>query len=84
MYNFIVVKGDVGYKIMYKDAPFLPGQDFSFPNADIFPMKLVDNKNPYYTCKYKVARELWPNERYYISELYPLKKYKFGDHYMYA
>ncbi len=69
-----------GFKIFYtkiKSDEF----EYSFPNLDIFIMKQVGNK---YIQKYKEAREMWPNEWYTLQELYPLKKYKYGDFYAYG
>jgi lipopolysaccharide cholinephosphotransferase len=80
-----------GYKIYDEKNSVMQkedGDDFSdtygFPNCDIFPMKLVKKNNPYYEQKYKIAREEWPKERYFLKDLYPLIPYNFGNFYIWG
>ena len=71
-----------GYKIFDARLPRITEGDadpYGFPNCDIFPMKLMKRKNPYYRLKREEANDWWYNERYYIKDLYPLKPVKFGD-----
>jgi phosphorylcholine metabolism protein LicD len=77
-----VIEVYFGYKILDKKIPINPEFGYSFPNIDIFIMKLVKNKKrPYYKCKYT---DDWPNEIYYLNEHYPLRLYKFGNGVMYG
>jgi phosphorylcholine metabolism protein LicD len=43
---------------------------------DIFPFRKVDNRYEYLEDR---ARQLWPGEYFFQDELFPLKKYKFGN-----
>lgn len=49
-----------------------------YPFVDIFLNIKKDNK---YTLNSSHMLEYWPNEYFEHDELFPLKKYKFGDHY---
>jgi lipopolysaccharide cholinephosphotransferase len=78
-----VTKMFFGYKIFSDKLPRVKpaandGQPYGFPNCDIFLMKLVKGKTPHYRLKGSVAYSNWPDEKYYLKELYPLKKYTFG------
>ncbi len=50
------------------------GQEYPF--IDIF---LYVEENGQYQMNHPVLRKTWPNEYYKKEELYPLKKYKFGN-----
>lgn len=79
--GYTIVKVWLGYKIFYTNRPLNGRHKYSFPNVDIFPMKEVDNK---LIPLYKSVREMWPKEWYPTNELYPLKKYKFADFWIYG
>lgn len=57
-----------GYKIFIKNK--------QFPFIDIFIYTQENNKIIF---KYDYPKKTWPNEYFYYNELYPLKKYKFGN-----
>ncbi len=57
-----------GYKLFIKNT--------NYPFIDIFIFSEIKNK---ITFKYENARVMWENEYFYKNELYPLKKYKFGN-----
>lgn len=59
---------DFGYKIFYinKNYPFIDIFIFEKNNQD----KII--------YKYDFPKKLWPNEYFYINELFPLTYYKFG------
>lgn len=69
-YNMIISNpNDIsfGYKIFPIDS--------NFPFIDIFIFSQTQNKIIY---KYDYPKKIWPNEYFYLNELYPFKKYKFG------
>lgn len=69
----------LGYKIFYLDIPATKRHKYSFPNIDIFFYEHY--KNSKIRPDRKSVRDMWPKEYFYNDELYPLKKYKFGDFY---
>lgn len=52
-----------------------------YPFVDIFPFIKRDDK---YVMNRKDLIEMWPDEYYLEKELFPLKKYKFGDEYLWG
>ena len=62
-----------GYKIYIKNK--------EFPFIDIFIYEEVNEQNnkTKIIFKYDQPKKTWPNEFFYKEELYPLKKYKFGN-----
>jgi phosphorylcholine metabolism protein LicD len=66
-----------GFKIFYKKIKPKYGQDYSYPNLDIF-LYHWDAKKKIYCLSEKEARNQWKKDYYLIDELYPLVKYDFG------
>ena len=62
-----------GYKIFIKNK--------EFPFIDIFIYTKENNKIIF---KYDYPKNQWPNEYFYYNELYPLKKYNFGNLQLYG
>lgn len=52
-----------------------------YPFIDIFCFIKEENK---YVMNHKDLRDTWPNEYYLEDELFPLKKYKFANMYLYG
>jgi hypothetical protein len=75
-YGYKLIHNKIGYKICYSNIPNLKGFDYSFPNLDIFTMKLSGDK---YIPNVAFVRKTWPKEYYNLEDLYPLTSYKFGD-----
>jgi len=73
-YSF--VKTWFGYKIVYTDRKLLKGYDYSFPNLDIFPYKIMDGV---WKAVYKQARDTWPKEYFMKYQIENLVLYPFGD-----
>ena len=49
------------------------------PDADVFPVRVKKEGGKYRTAwDFEVGRDAWPKCYFYINELLPLKKYKFG------
>lgn len=67
-----------GYKAYYINGKKRPNWKVTYPYLDIFLMNSKGNK---YIYSSKDAREEWPKEYFYVSELFPLKEYKFGSFY---
>lgn len=74
--GYSISKVFFGYKIFYTNKPLIEGENFSFPFIDVFPFKKIGHK---YKLFYKSARDTWPEESWYEDELFPLKKYEFGN-----
>jgi lipopolysaccharide cholinephosphotransferase len=74
--GYTISKCPIGYKIYYMDRPRVENYNYSFPNIDIF---AYEYKNGVIRLASKYNRDLWPKEYFYINELYPLRKYYFGD-----
>jgi phosphorylcholine metabolism protein LicD len=73
---------DLGYEVIrrWKIYRFKKiGQEYPF--VDIFPFVKKENK---YVMNRKDLIEIWPNEYYFENELFPLKKYKFGNEYLWG
>jgi len=70
-----------GYKIFDKNGKDIKNNNFKYPFIDLFVMKKENDK---IILKNKIAQEQWPNEFYYINELYPLKLYEFEDYQIYG
>lgn len=50
-------------------------------DVDIFPSRIRKSKGRYRVePSYELAQEEWPNCFFYMSEVFPLKEYKFGDY----
>lgn len=66
-------------KICYRNVKGKNGNDYAFPFCDIFFMHIDyrDNK-PAFVYAYKNAQDKWPNEYFYIDDLFPLKRCEFG------
>lgn len=79
--GYKIVKTWFGYKIFNKNAKLVKGYDYAFPNCDIFVYK---QKGKYYLPNNKKTRETWPNDKYLLSDIKNLKKYKFGLFKMYG
>ncbi len=71
----------LGYKIFYDNRPLSGRHNYSFPNLDIFTMVEHGTKM---VCSIEAVRKKWPKEYYYPEELYPLKKYQFGNFEVYG
>lgn len=67
----------LGYKIFYKNIKPKGRYKYSFPNLDVFFMEHHKGKIRY---SRKVCREMWPKEYWYEEEIFPLKRYTFGDY----
>ena len=74
--GYIIVKTWFGYKICYKDKKLVDGEKYSFPNLDVFLYKKIKNR---YIPAFKEVREVWPNAYYLEDEVYPLKRFLFGE-----
>lgn len=66
----------LGYKIFYLDIPVTGKHKYSFPNIDIFGYEHYKGKVRY---DRRSCRDMWPKEYFYVEELYPLRKYPFGE-----
>lgn len=66
----------LGYKIFYLDIPPTGKHKYSFPNIDIFGYEHYKGK---VRLDRQSCRDMWPKEYFYVEELYPLKKYTFGE-----
>lgn len=71
----------LGYKIFYLNIPSTGRHSYSFPNIDIFP---AEHRKEKMTYSRKAVREMWPKDYFYTEELFPLKKYRFGDFEVYG
>lgn len=67
-----------GYKLFYKNSKKVKGENYRFPNLDIF---MMYKKGDRYVYDSSEARKEWSKEYFLISELFPLKLYKFGKFY---
>jgi phosphorylcholine metabolism protein LicD len=74
--GYSITKVWFGYKIFYSNRRKIEGFDYSFPFIDIFPFREIDGK---IKPSYKKVRDTWPKESWDMDELFPLKKYKFGQ-----
>jgi lipopolysaccharide cholinephosphotransferase len=74
--GFSITKVWFGYKIFYSNRKNIEGFDYSFPFLDVFVFDIIDGK---YQLYYKQARETWPKGYWKQNELFPLKKYNFGE-----
>ena len=74
--GYSVSKVWFGYKIFYTKNKKLEGFDYSFPFVDVLPFEKVGDE---YRLLRRAARDAWPKEVWPESELFPLKKYVFGD-----
>lgn len=74
--GYSITKVWFGYKIFYSNRKMIEGFDYSFPFIDIFPFREIDGK---IKPSYKKVRDTWPKESWDMDELFPLKKYKFGQ-----
>ena len=74
--GYSISKVFFGYKIFYTNNSLIDGENFSFPFIDVFPFKKIGKK---YKLFYKSARNIWSDESWYEDELFPLKKYEFGN-----
>jgi len=66
----------IGYKVFYLNRPLVRKYNYSFPNIDIF---IFSKKGSKYKYHQEIVRKQWPKEYFYPEELFPLRKYKFGD-----
>ena len=71
-----LIKVWLGFKIYNLNIPSKLRYRWSFPNVDIFTMKHSKRK---YIYSRKMVTNAWPKDYYYVDELFPLRKYKFGD-----
>jgi phosphorylcholine metabolism protein LicD len=71
-----ITKFWLGYKIFYLNRPLMKGQKFSFPNLDIFPTEFYKSVVRF---SIKSVRDLWPKHYIDSQDLFPLRKYDFGD-----
>jgi lipopolysaccharide cholinephosphotransferase len=65
-----------GYKIFPFSEPFTKGKKYTYPNLDIFFVEIIKTKIVYAD---KHSRREWPRGYHKISDLLPLRKYKFGN-----
>jgi len=79
--NLGLVEWFGGYKIYDLAGKDIEGRNFKFPFIDLFIMVQNDNK---ILLKNKIALHHWPNEYYFIDELYPLRLYDFEDYQIYG
>lgn len=72
-----LLKVNIGYKI-YNKKDLKPGQRhrYAFPNLDIFEYG-HDGDRLTFTREYN--RRYWPGDYFLYTELFPLKKYAFGN-----
>lgn len=69
-----------GYKLYDKKGKNI-GHKYKYPFVDIFVM--ITNENGDYIYENEYTRYLW-SDIYIYDELFPLKKYKFEDFYIYS
>jgi len=74
--GYSIVKVWFGFKIFYTNRDFISGFNYSYPNLDIFMYHIIHDR---YELYYKKARDTWPNEYWYETDLYPLRDLPFGD-----
>jgi lipopolysaccharide cholinephosphotransferase len=72
----IVKASTFGYKIFYLLRKHIKGFNYSFPFIDIFLYKKIGSK---FKPALKDARDIWPAEWFTPEQLFPIKKYKFGN-----
>lgn len=75
--NYEIVEWWGGYKIYPKNGAKVKDYPWKFPFCDIFPMDYYPDREIYH-YKSEKARKFWPDAYTSKSDLYPLKKYKFG------
>lgn len=71
-----LVKVWTGYKVFPLDVALTDGFTYSFPNIDIFAYEMKGSK---IRMAKKSCRKMWPKEAFRIEDLYPLRKYRFGE-----
>lgn len=79
--NIGIAEWQCGYKLYDLNGNEIKGKEYKYPFIDIFPMK--KNENGDYIYSSEQAQAWWP-DIYYVNELFPLKKYKFEDFYVYS
>lgn len=77
--GYKLIKHWLGYKISYKNRKNIKDFDYSFPFLDIISYKKYDKK---IVPSLKDVRDIWPKAYFITEDLFPLKKYKFGDFYI--
>lgn len=81
--GYTLVNTYFGYKVCFKDRPLIPNYSWSFPSIDIFLMKKNKEKTEY-VFFYEKAENLFGPSHFKLEDLYPLRKYKFGEFEIYA
>jgi lipopolysaccharide cholinephosphotransferase len=76
-YGYTIVTSWFGYKLFYTSRAKIKRYNHSYPFIDVFIYTPSDNDMLVFMSK--TARRFWPNSTWKISELFPLKTYKFGD-----
>jgi phosphorylcholine metabolism protein LicD len=74
--GYNLVKVWLGYKVCYSNIPPIGRYKYSFPNIDIFGYEHYKGK---VRLDRQSCRDIWPKEYFHVEELYPLRKYQFGD-----
>jgi len=79
--NLGIVEWFGGYKIYDLNGKDIEGRNFKFPFIDLFIMIQDGNK---ILLKNKLALQHWPDEYYFLDDLYPLRLYDFEDYQIYG
>jgi lipopolysaccharide cholinephosphotransferase len=76
-YDCFLYKNRLGYKFCFKNTNIGENEEeYNYPYVNIFIFtKIYD----IWTYKNEICRENWPLDYFYDNELYPLRKYRFGD-----
>ncbi len=67
-----------GYKVCSKDGKEIEGFTWTYPSLDIFLMKKNKSKTEYEFYYEKAEKQFGPTH-FKLSDLYPLRRYKFGE-----
>ena len=70
------VKTWFGYKVCFQNRKNNVGEDYSFPNLDVFLYRRKDNL---IIPSFKAVREIWEKEFYIEEQLFPLHEHKFAS-----
>ena len=74
--DYILMKVWYGYKIFPKNGKKIENYEWKYPALDIFLMENIDDR---YKYVFPRAEKIFGKCHYKKSEVYPLKKYKFGS-----
>ena len=79
--GYSIVKLWFGYKIFITRRKHIPDFNYSYPFLDVFIFKKHGRK---YINLLSEVRKTWPKAYFYKTNLFPLKRVKFGDFYVFA